>query len=127
MKRTIVVAAAAVMLLQLPAFSQAQEKSAKGPDRLEGMEYIKARNVILDYGWRPSPGDCGGPDVNDQTCTKYPEVHRCTGVGIGLCTMKFVRGNRCLILEAIGGAPQDHPGDTTIREVTFRHAPCPTG
>ena len=126
MKRITLTTAATVMLLH-PTIAATAGMSPSGPAKLEGMEYLEARKVILGYGWRPSNGDCGGPDVDEQTCAKYPEIDHCTGVGIGLCGMEFVRRDRCLILITIGGAPQDQPGDTLVRDVTFLRGPCPSG
>ena len=109
---------AAVLLLPQPVVA------AKKPVRLEDVEYLKARQIILSYGWVPVPGNCGGPDVDDHVCSTYPEVGNCTGVGIGFCDMTFRKANRCLRLVTIAGAPQDEPGDTEVREVTFSKGAC---
>jgi hypothetical protein len=125
MKVITLTAAAAFTLLHQPIFAASVLTSPKRPAKLEGMEYLEARKVILGFGWRPSSGDCSGPDVDERTCAKYPEIDTCTGVGIGLCGMKFVRRNRCLVLITIGGAPQRQAGDTLVRDVTFLRGPCP--
>jgi hypothetical protein len=119
--KLVALAAAAALVFPQIASAASPKKGAK----LEGMEYLKARHIILGYGWTPFSGNCSGPDVSNRTCASYPEVGNCTGVGVGLCDMTFVRRNRCLELVTIGGAPQDKPGDTVVRDVTFRHAPCP--
>jgi hypothetical protein len=119
MKMIILVATAALVLLHQPA------SPASKAIKLEGMEYLKARRVILGHGWRPSAGSCRGPDVSARTCATYPEVGICSGLGNGPCGMTFVRRSRCLLLSTIGGAPQAKPGDTVIVDVTFRPAPCP--
>jgi hypothetical protein len=97
---------------------------ARMPAKLEEMEYLEARKVIVGYGWQPLTGDCSGPDVSAQTCARYPEVGNCTGVGIGLCDMTFVRRDRCLVVVTVGGAPQAEAGDTTVRDVSFQRGPC---
>jgi hypothetical protein len=124
--RVIVLAVGtALTLLHQPTIAESAAKPQISSAKLEGMEYLEARKVILSFGWVPARAACSGPDVNDQTCTKYPELDNCTGVGIGLCGMNFVRRNRCLILVTIGGAPQEQPGDTVIRDVAFRRGSCP--
>jgi hypothetical protein len=124
MKLVSLAAAGAAMMVHAPT-AMAAGKPLTTPAKLEGMEYLKARKVILSYGWMPSPGECSGPDVSDQTCSQYPEIDNCTGVGIGLCGMDFVRRDRCLVLVTIGGAPQSQPGDTLVRDVSFLRGPCP--
>lgn len=109
----------AVSQLEPPAASAAPQA------KLEGMPYLQARKVILSYGWKSFPGACSGPDVNRRTCAMYPEVGHCTGIGVGLCQMKFTRRNRCLMVTTIGGAPQAHEGDTVIQEILFRRGQCP--
>jgi len=92
---------------------------------LEGMSYAKARTVILGYGWKPSPGECHGPDVNDRICETYPEIDNCTGVGLGICIMRFTKKDRCLSLQTVGSAPQvDYEGDTAVRQVSFSRGHC---
>jgi len=118
--RPITLAMTAVaLLLNQPALS------ARKTVRLEGMKYPKARQVILGHGWKPFPGDCTGPDVDDRICRRYPEIDNCTGVGVGLCSMKFTKKDRCLILLTVGSAPQvGYPSDTAIQEVTFSRGRC---
>ena len=93
--------------------------------RLEGMEYLQARRIVLGYGWEPLPGDCRGGGTSDEICAQFPEIGNCSGVGVGFCDMTFVRRDRCLRLVTIGGAPDGSPGDTTVRDVRFARAPCP--
>ncbi len=118
MNRIFLVLAAVAVLPPHPAASAT--KSVK----LENMEYLQARKIILGYGWVPVPGNCHGPDVDGHTCATYPEVGNCTGVSIGICDMTFSKANRCLLVVTIGGAPQDQPGDTEIRDVTFSKRAC---
>lgn len=119
--RAIILAVAAPLLMVLhPA-------AAKNAIRLENMEYLKARKIILGYGWAPVAGSCQGPDVDHHTCATYPEIDNCSGVGIGYCDMAFRRGRQCLYLITIGGAPQDEPGDTEVRDVRFSRNGCAQG
>lgn len=124
MKPVMLAAAVAVMLLGQPLWSSPAPSAAGRPARLEGMEYLKARKIILGYGWKPFRGECNGPDVDSGTCQRYPEIDDCTGVGIGLCAMTFARGNLCLHVVTVGGAPHDEPGDTAVRHLTFRRGRC---
>jgi hypothetical protein len=119
--KSIMLTALAVLLVWQPAWAEASKRPAK----LEGMEYLAARKVVLGFGWRPLAGHCSGADLSAETCAKFPEVGNCTGVGAGFCDMTFVRRDRCLVLVTIGGAPQNKPGDTLVRDVTFSRAPCP--
>jgi hypothetical protein len=117
MKRIALALATALLMAPQPV-------PAKKPTKLEDMEYLRARKIILRSGWVPVLGECRGPDVNDHTCATYPEVGNCTGVGIGYCDMTFRRGEQCLYLVTIGGAPQDKPGDTEVRDVRFSRGQC---
>lgn len=117
MKPLFFALASAILLVPQPVLG-------RKPIELEDMEYLRARKIILSYGWVPVPGECGGPDVDDHTCTTYPEVGNCTGVGIGYCNMTFKRGKQCLSLVTVGGAPQDEPGDTKVRDVRFSRNQC---
>jgi hypothetical protein len=100
MKAITLALATALALMPQPA------RSAGTPARLETMEYLKARKLILSYGWVPARGDCSGPDVDAHICATYPEIGNCTGVGIGYCDMTFKRRAQCLYLVTIGGAPK---------------------
>lgn len=120
--RPLVTAAASILLHQIGS-----AENVRSPTRLEGMEYLQARSIVLGYGWEPLPGVCHGGGASDQTCAQYPEIVNCSGIDPGFCHMTFVRRNRCLVLVTTGGAPQGSPGDTTVRQVTFRRAPCPNG
>lgn len=98
--------------------SRATARSAK----LEGMPYLKARPIILKYGWLPHGEECSGPPVNDSVCSRFPEIGYCSGSGLGYCGMDFTRENRCLIVTTIGGLPEE---GSIVRDVTFRRGPCP--
>ena len=105
----------------LPA---AQAAPAK-PIKLEGMEYNKARQIILGYGWKPLRGACTGGGADTKICAPFPEIDDCSGSGQGYCGMNFVKLNQCLIIVTTGGAPHLHTGDTHIDGVMFRHGACP--
>ena len=117
MKFTIVAAMAVLLLPPQSALA------AKRPTKLEGMVYVKARPIILGYGWRPLPGDCGGAD--QLTCARYPEIGNCSGTGVGFCDMTFTRRSRCLVIVTVGGEPRaDKRGEPTVRDLQFRVGPC---
>src|SRR5438445_7564075 len=61
--------------------------------KLEGMGYLKARRIILSYGWKPVVGAC---EADKDTCQRYPEVDACSCCGTAPCGMAFVRRNQCL-------------------------------
>ena len=116
MKPIIVAAMAALFLLPKSA-------PAAKPTKLEGMVYVKARPVILGYGWKPLHGDCGGADK--ATCANYPEVGNCSAGGYGFCDMTFIRRNRCLVVVTVGGEPQTNKrGEPVVHDVQFRVSPC---
>ena len=91
--------------------------------KLEGMDYDKARAVILGYGWKPFPGECAGPPIDKSICGFYPELGYCQGTGRGYCGMTFAKENRCLILTTVE-SPPGRGGYTVITDVFFRPGPC---
>jgi hypothetical protein len=123
MRPILLAAASGLLLLSQPLWSKPAASAAVRPARLEGMEYLKARRIILGYGWRPFRGACSGV-VGPQSCARFPEIDNCSGTGEGLCSMAFARGGRCLILVTAGSAPADQPGDTVVRDVTFNRGVC---
>ena len=101
--------------------------STSGADnrKLEGMGYDQARAIVRGYGWSPFPGPCDGPGVTKETCEGFPEVELCSGTGVGLCTMRFAKPERCLTLVTVGGPPASTAdGEPTVRDVTFGEGPC---
>jgi hypothetical protein len=94
------------------------------PLRLEGMDYLAARRIILDHGWRPAAGPCS--QVSDRECASFPEIQVCSGVQLGPCTMVFNRQDRCLIVGTSGSEPTEgqEESDTHVRAVYFRHGHC---
>ena len=95
------------------------------PAKLEGMEYGKARSVILGYGWKPFPRECGGPSVKKSTCARFPELEYCQGIGRGFCGMTFTKGNRCLSLTTVE-SPPGQGGYTVVHDVAFAQRACST-
>ena len=115
---------AAVMMLNLAPAAASAKPNAK-PLKLEGMDYIAAREVILGFGWKPLPGNCGGGGASGLTCSAYPEIGNCSGSGLGLCDMTFARPNRCLIVVTVGGAPNaTKDGEPFVRDVQFHRGKC---
>jgi hypothetical protein len=112
-------------MMGLSLFAASHAALAKETVRLEGMEYLAARKVILGYGWAPAPGKCGGGGTDGHTCSAYPEIRNCSGTGVGLCDMSFVKRDRCLTVVTIGGPPRaDGGGEPAVRDVQFRRGPC---
>ncbi|HEY1606011.1 MAG TPA: hypothetical protein VGF77_10500 [Allosphingosinicella sp.] len=90
--------------------------------KLEGMTYDAARKIILGYGWKPALGECYS---TKESCSLFPEIQSCSGVGPGYCSMVFAKGNRCLSLGTSGGAPTgDGDYDTYVTVVLFGKGPC---
>jgi hypothetical protein len=122
MKSGKLLASATAMLVHQAIFVEAQAKSAQKPVKLEGMEYSKARKVIVGYGWSPLRGNCGEAE---STCAAYPEVGNCSAGGFGFCDMAFVGLHRCLIVVTVGGAPRrNEHGEPVVRDVQFRRGSC---
>ena len=118
-------AAAAVITLNQSVPAAASVKPTAKPAKLEGMDYVSARKVILRYGWKPLPGNCGGGGAGNLTCSTYPEIGNCSGSGDGFCDMTFARPNRCLIVVTVGGAPDaKKQGEPVVRDVQFRRENC---
>ena len=102
--------------------AQAVSRSVQ-PEKLEHMEYARARRIILGYGWKPVSGPC--EQVLKDECTRFPEIGVCSGVAPGYCSMVFVRQDQCLFLVTSGGEPEGaEEGDTHVETVTFRRGPC---
>lgn len=111
--------AAVLLVTSTPAVAGSVTK----PARLEGMAYDEARSVILDYGWTPFPGECGGPPVTESTCARYPELGYCQGNGRGFCGMTFMKANRCLYLTTVE-SPPGGGGYTVVYGVRFVRESC---
>jgi hypothetical protein len=96
------------------------------PLRLEGMDYVPARRIILSYGWQPVTGQCSG--VSDSDCASFPEIDACSCCGEGPCGMDFRRGGWCLSVGTIGGQPEvgRQDSDTHVTSVHFRRGNCST-
>jgi hypothetical protein len=120
--------AATLLLLTGLALLLGQEAHAQAgaPAKLEGMEYLRAREIILGYGWRPRAGECRNSGEAERNCARYPEISVCSGTGLGYCAMTFVKTGRCLVVTTIGGVPQEKPGDTHVDHLRFFTGSCPT-
>jgi hypothetical protein len=94
------------------------------PLRLEGMDYLPARRIIMGFGWEPMVGPCEAVEANE--CASFPEIDTCSGVGPGYCHMVFMRGNRCLDIGTAGGEPiaGQEQSDTHVTDVSFRTGRC---
>lgn len=94
------------------------------PLRLEGMDYLPARRIILGYGWQPMVGPCEA--IDDSECAAFPEIDTCSGVWPGYFHMVFMRRNRCLDVVTRGGEPEagQEQSDTIVRDVSFLHGRC---
>jgi hypothetical protein len=94
------------------------------PVRLEGMDYVPARRVILSYGWVPAPGPCFG--VTESECASFPEIDSCSCCSRAPCAMLFIRGNRCLSILTEIGPPEAgvEESDTHVVDVSFRSHHC---
>lgn len=88
--------------------------------KLEGMNYDKARGVIISYGWQPFHGECNG--VSNDICRKYPEIETCQGVAPGYCAMSFEMKGKCLSVLTLE-APPGSDDDTFVKSLDF-HARC---
>lgn len=96
--------------------------SAKKPTKLEGMEYLKARRVILGFGWKPWVGHC---EADAKTCAAFPEVDVCSASFPIQCGMRFVREGSCLMVGTAGEAPPGYEeGEPHVDGVVFRHSTC---
>jgi hypothetical protein len=93
------------------------------PVKLEGMGYLKARKVILGYGWTPVHGAC---QTSGADCLRYPEIDACACCGTAPCVMVFEKKGRCLGVGTIGGPPQPEGADTVVTDVNFMRGRCST-
>src|SRR3954470_7844887 len=97
-KLALVLSAASLCALALPFPSYVANASAptSRPQRLEGMDYLRARRIILGQGWQPVTGPCSG--VTESECASYPEIDACSCCEQAPCGMFFSRRNWCLIV-----------------------------
>ena len=118
-------------LLSTQSFAQPTLPASHGakPPKLEGMEYPKARKIILGYGWVLSPGNCTGIDRNyDNSCARFPEIENCSGTGVGYCDMDFAKPGQCLTVTTVGGPPGNagKGEETIVDEIYFSRHRCLT-
>jgi hypothetical protein len=91
--------------------------------KLDHMDYVRARKIILRNGWIPK-GAC--VDNSKSTCSHFPEMDDCTLVSPTFCSMAFVKKKQCLIIQTNGDPPDDEmPPAGIVLAVTIRPAPCP--
>lgn len=109
-------------ILLLAGSGMAAPRPGKHP-KLEGMQYDKARAVILAYGWKPFKRGCQWPEQS--VCARYPELGACQMVSPGACGMTFSKGNRCLFIATLEAPPGTAKDDTWVTDVTFRRGSCP--
>ncbi len=95
-----------------------------GSPRLEDMDYLEARKIILGFGWVPLGGKCQGV-MSDESCRQFPELGNCSGTGLGFCDMTFRRADRCLTVVTTGGEPsRDNESSAQVDWVRFYGGPC---
>ena len=117
----IVVAAFLVATAGAISPAVAAPASSSKPMKLEGMDYLRARAIILSFGWKPLVGHC---EADESACQRYPEIEACSCCGTAPCAMVFVKQNRCLVVGTIGGAPQAEEADTVVTDVSFMRGHC---
>jgi hypothetical protein len=99
-------------------------EEAAESNKLEGMDYLSARKIILSYGWKPVGGGCDG--VRASRCAKFPEIEVCSVVYPGHCSILFVRGRGCLSVMTIGAVPGGYwASDTLVIQVSFGRGSYP--
>ena len=71
----------ALSVVSLGGLAQASAPSAGeaaaqrgGPTRLERMDYLAARRIILGYGWQPVIGRCLEGWHYNSECAVFPEI-----------------------------------------------------
>jgi hypothetical protein len=125
-KLFFVLSAASLSTLAQPIPSYVANASAprSAPPRLEGMDYRRARRIILSYGWQPVTGPCFGVTVDE--CASFPEIDSCSCCGQAPCGMFFRRRNWCLLVSTIGASPvaRRAESDTNVTNVYFRRGHC---
>jgi hypothetical protein len=117
--RVSLIAGAVSILTTVPAVGAAAAGSRRV--KLEGMGYLKARSIILSYGWKPLLGHC---EADESACDRYPEIEACSCCGTAPCAMVFVKQNRCLGVGTIGGPPQPEEADAVVTDVRFMRGHC---
>lgn len=107
-----------------PLYAANAAASRSRPARLEGMDYVPARRVILGYGWRPAAGPCFG--VTESECASFPEIDSCSCCEQAPCAMLFIRGDRCLLVSTEVGPPEAaaEESDTHVVYVAFHRHHC---
>lgn len=118
----IVLAFAVPAAISAAGAARTARPAAGGTPNLEGIEYAKARRIVLAHGWKPSSGHC---HAGKQACAKYPEIDTCSASFKILCAMDFVQTGRCLVVSTSGEtAPGQGTGDPLVTNVIFLRGPC---
>jgi hypothetical protein len=107
--------------------ASAQTPAIKGTPapalKINGMDYGRARKMILAQGWKAVPGPC--QQIDQKTCGYFPEIESCAGAGASYCAMAFVRQNQCLYVTTLGDPPYgSDAGAARVKKTTFRPGPC---
>ena len=88
------------------------------------MTYMRARQIITDYGWTPVTGNCHD---GIEPCGDFPEISYCSVDAPYFCEMHFSRRDRCLDIQTTGGQPEATTTDTRVQAVQFYQGPCLKG
>lgn len=96
---------------------------SSAPLKVNNMEYVRARKIILKNGWKPVGGPC--EQVSESTCFHFPEIGICTETSPGFCGMVFVKNDQCLSLQTRGDPPDgESPGGGWVVSVAIQPSPC---
>lgn len=109
------------------SLANAQPIADKAPHvatlKINGLDYGRARKMILAQGWKAVPGPC--QQIDQKTCGYFPEIESCAGAGADYCAMAFVRQNQCLYVTTLGDPPYGNDaGAARVKKTTFRPGPC---
>jgi hypothetical protein len=127
-KLFLALSAASLCGLAQPSPPHTQKAAVpRRPAKLEAMNYVPARRIILSYGWVPAPGSCEvSAGLRASDCESFPELDVCSPVSLGFCTIVFTRRGLCLDIITTGGPPVagQERGDTEVFRVNFRRGRC---
>jgi hypothetical protein len=90
-----------ILCLPFPSF-------ARTPIPLkQGMNYSKARQLLLNYGWQTKATRWQEKSCDDNSLLpgcKYPEVQGCSGLGLGYCLFNWIdiNANRLSVITTTG-------------------------
>lgn len=101
-------------LLLSAAIGGAILHNAEKPHINLGMDYVRARQILLGQGYIPATQRPTVPcEEGDRRCQNYPEMLYCSPTGIALCAFiwRTPRGETIEILTA----GEDNPGVEQVR------------